>query len=44
MSLQLGRQNVWQSSNAGNVLSKEQAYDLLNEWVKNPRLQLHMQQ
>jgi predicted hydrolase (HD superfamily) len=44
MSLHLGRDVFGNPSNAGNVLSKEEANDLLNEWVKNPRLQLHMQQ
>lgn len=44
MSLQLGRQVFGDPANAGNVLSKEEAYNLLNDWVKNPRLQLHMKQ
>jgi len=44
MSLLLGRQNFGDEANAGNVLSREEAYDLLNDWVKNPRLQLHMKQ
>lgn len=44
MSLQLGRLVFGNPSNTGNVLSKEEAYDLLYDWVKNPRLQLHMQQ
>jgi len=44
MSLHLGRAVFGNPSNAGNVLSKEEANDLLNDWVKNPRLQLHMQQ
>jgi len=44
MSLLLGRQNFGDEANAGNVLSKKEAYDLLNDWVKNPRLQLHMKQ
>jgi len=44
MSLLLGRQIFGNPSNAGNVLSKQEATDLLNDWVKNPRLQLHMKQ
>ena len=44
MSLLLGRQNFGDEANAGNVLSREEAYDLLNDWVKNPRLLLHMKQ
>jgi predicted hydrolase (HD superfamily) len=31
-------------NNTGNVLSKEEAYQLLNEWVLNERLKLHMVQ
>jgi len=44
MSLLLGRQIFGNPSNNGNVLSTEEATDLLNDWVKNPRLQLHMKQ
>jgi len=44
MSLLLGRQIFGNPSNAGNVLSTEEATDLLKDWVKNPRLQLHMKQ
>ena len=44
MSLHLGRQTFGNPANAGKVLSKEDAYNLLNDWVKNPRLQLHMNQ
>jgi predicted hydrolase (HD superfamily) len=44
MSLHLGRQTFGNPANAGKVLSKEDAYNLLNDWVKNPRLQLHMKQ
>src|SRR6478735_3916880 len=44
MSLLLGRQIFGNPSNTGNVLSKQEATDLLNDWVKNPRLQLHMKQ
>jgi predicted hydrolase (HD superfamily) len=44
MSLMLGRDVFGHASNAGNVLSKEEAYDLFNDWVKNERLKLHMKQ
>ena len=27
----------------GHVLSREEAYQLLTDWVKNERLQLHIQ-
>ena len=44
MSLLLGRDVFGDAANAGNVLSREEAHDLLNDWVKNTRLQLHMKQ
>ena len=44
MSLQLGRDIFGDVANKGNVLSKKEAFDLLNGWVKNSRLQLHMKQ
>lgn len=44
MSLQLNRSVFGNPANAGNVLSKETAHALLNDWVKNERLQLHMKQ
>ncbi len=44
MSLLLGRSEFGNPENAGNVLSREDAYQLLTEWVKNERLQLHMKQ
>ncbi|MEQ1798515.1 MAG: HD domain-containing protein [Lacibacter sp.] len=44
MSLLLNRSEFGDSKNAGNVLSKEEATQLLNDWVKNERLQLHMKQ
>lgn len=44
MSLQLNRSNFGNLENAGNVLSKEAADQLLNEWVLNERLKLHMKQ
>ena len=42
MSLQLNRSEFGHSANAGNVLTKEAANQLLNDWVTNERLQLHM--
>ncbi|MFZ1798712.1 MAG: HD domain-containing protein [Chitinophagaceae bacterium] len=44
MSLLLGRDSFGDTANAGNVLSKDEAENLLNDWVKNARLQLHMKQ
>ncbi len=40
----LGRSTFGNNSNKNCVLSKEEAIDLLNEWVKNDRLKLHMRQ
>lgn len=44
MSLILGRDFFGDEKNKGNVLSQQQAEDLLNDWVKNERLKLHMKQ
>ena len=44
MSLHLGRNVFGNEANAGNVLSKQEANELLYDWVKNSRLQLHMKQ
>ena len=44
MSLQLNRSVFGDPANAGNVLSRTDAEKLLNEWVLNDRLQLHMKQ
>ena len=44
MSLLLNRNTFGHVANNGKVLSKEQANRLLNEWVVNDRLQLHMKQ
>jgi len=40
----LNRSTFGDPKNAGNVLSKEEAHQLLQDWVKNERLQLHMKQ
>lgn len=44
MSLQLNRTTFGDPANKGNVLSREEAEILLNEWVLNNRLKLHMKQ
>lgn len=44
MSLLLGRTVFGKEENKGNVLSREEAIALFNEWVLNPKLKLHMQQ
>ncbi len=44
MSLLLNRSSFGDPANAGNVLSREEAYQLFTDWVKNERLQLHMKQ
>ena len=41
---QLGRSIFGDPVNKGNVLSRDEAYTLLVDWVKNERLQLHMKQ
>ncbi|HYK56361.1 MAG TPA: hydrolase, partial [Flavisolibacter sp.] len=40
----LGRTSFGNPAHAGNVLSKEEALQLLNDWVENERLRLHMKQ
>jgi predicted hydrolase (HD superfamily) len=40
----LGRSSFGDPANAGNLLNREAATALLNEWVKNDRLRLHMRQ
>jgi predicted hydrolase (HD superfamily) len=44
MSLLLGRDVFGDVANAGNVLSRVDAGNLLYDWIKNPRLQLHVKQ
>ncbi len=41
---QLDRTEFGDPSNKGNLLNRQDAHDLLNNWVKNDRLQLHMKQ
>jgi predicted hydrolase (HD superfamily) len=40
----LNRNNFGDPKNAGNLMSIEEANQLLNEWVPNERLRLHMKQ
>ena len=40
----LGRTKFGNPANKGNFLTRNEADDLLNEWVMNDRLRLHMQQ
>lgn len=40
----LGRTSFGDTANTGNVLSEQAALNLLNEWVENERLRLHMKQ
>jgi predicted hydrolase (HD superfamily) len=40
----LGRSTFGNPVNAGNVLPEQEALSLLNEWVENERLRLHMKQ
>ena len=40
----LGRTSFGDPTNVGNVLTSEEALKLLNEWVENERLRLHMRQ
>ncbi|MDN3202862.1 HD domain-containing protein [Algoriphagus sediminis] len=44
MNLHLGRSTFGNSKNLGNVISQEEALNLLREWVKNDKLILHMKQ
>jgi Predicted hydrolase (HD superfamily) len=41
---QLGRTDFGNAANAGNLMSIEEATALLEEWVPNERLRLHMKQ
>jgi predicted hydrolase (HD superfamily) len=44
MSLLLHRTTFGNTANKGNVLTRDEAENLLNEWVLNDRLKLHMKQ
>lgn len=44
MSLLLNRTTFGNPANNGNVLARHEAESLLNEWVLNDRLKLHMKQ
>jgi predicted hydrolase (HD superfamily) len=43
-SLSLGRTSFGKTENAGNLMPMEQANALLEDWVPNERLRLHMRQ
>lgn len=40
----IGRNTFGDPANTGNVLSESEAMELLNSWVENERLRLHMKQ
>lgn len=40
----LGRTEFGDPANTGNVVSSEEALQMLNDWVENERLRLHMKQ
>ena len=40
----IGRSRFGDPENAGNILSQDEAMNLLNQWVENERLRLHMKQ
>lgn len=44
MSLLLNRSSFGNPQHIGHVMTREEAYQLLSNWVKNERLQLHMKQ
>jgi predicted hydrolase (HD superfamily) len=44
LSHSLGRTTFGNPANAGNVLFQQEALDILNSWVENERLRLHMKQ
>lgn len=44
VNLNLGRTTFGDPKNTGNVLTEAEAIDLLNNWVENERLRLHMKQ
>lgn len=44
MNLQLNRTSFGNPADKGNVLTRQEAETILNEWVLNKRLKLHMKQ
>src|SRR4051812_4378226 len=44
MTHQLGQSEFGKPANKGNLLTYEQATHILDEWVKNDRLKVHMKQ
>ena len=43
-SYNLGRSTFGDPKNSGNLLTIEESHQLLNDWVPNERLRLHMKQ
>lgn len=44
MSLLINRSSFGNPQHTGHIMTREEAYQLLGDWVKNERLQLHMKQ
>ena len=44
MSLHLGRTEFGNKANQGNVFTQEEAMQIFNDWVLNPKLKMHMKQ
>ena len=44
INLNLGRSTFGNPANTGNVITEQEALELLNSWVENERLRLHMKQ
>lgn len=44
INLSLGRTTFGDPANTGNVVTEQEALELLNSWVENERLRLHMKQ
>ena len=44
MSLLLNRNSFGNPANSGNLMTKEAAMSLFQDWVLNPKLQVHMLQ
>jgi predicted hydrolase (HD superfamily) len=43
-NLNLGRTTFGNSANTGNVMTEKEAEQLLDDWIKNDRLRLHVEQ
>lgn len=44
MDLNLGRTEFGNIDNTGNLMTEEEAFQLLDSWVQNPKLAFHMEQ